>query len=162
MKTFADVKRRLVVGAKLVMTRNDWVFNGRTNPLLGIVRKIERRQTDAVQFEPHAEGQSGSWFHFPAASMISIVDANTFNVGLNPEDPSVVMTYIILDEDAVSKRELYKTAVVAKDSPFFKAGTVVSVKYTGTTRGIAHYTGSLNGVEQAVMFEGFSLNNFTL
>jgi len=49
MKTFADVKRRLVVGAKLKLVRHDWVIPN--SPLkIGLVREIQTRQENAMLF----------------------------------------------------------------------------------------------------------------
>lgn len=93
MKTFADIKRRLVVGATLVMERNDWSILGRVNPLLGLSRKIAKSQSNGVQFEPHTENATGSLFQFPSAAMVFVINENAFGVQLHPDDNSKVMIY---------------------------------------------------------------------
>lgn len=81
MKTLADVKRRAVVGAELVMEK--YVVHGqeRNGPLVGVPRKIKRVQGNAIQFEPHAPGKDGSWLQWPKASDVRIVDTDRFVVG---------------------------------------------------------------------------------
>lgn len=48
MKTFADIKRKLVEGNSITMTRHDWYPTGK---LIGLERKVIAKQTNAVQFE---------------------------------------------------------------------------------------------------------------
>lgn len=85
MKTFADVKRRLVEGATLTMVRHDWLPNGK---LIGLPRKIIKRQTDAIQFD------GGSWLQFPPAKEVRILGDNEFAVQLSPErEPDKLMAY---------------------------------------------------------------------
>lgn len=98
MKTFADVKRRLVVGATLVMERNDWQVTATpqnvANPLIGIKRSIVQRGANHIQFSPHKEGSSGSYLHFPKASDVIVTGADTFAVMLDPtRDTSKLMAY---------------------------------------------------------------------
>lgn len=52
MKTFADIKRKLTDGNVITMTRHDYYPDGK---LIGLARKVIRKQTNAVQFE------GGSW-----------------------------------------------------------------------------------------------------
>lgn len=52
MKTFADIKRKLVEGNSVTMIRHDWYPEGK---IMGVERKVIARQTNAVQFE------GGSW-----------------------------------------------------------------------------------------------------
>lgn len=96
MKTFADLKRRFVVGATLVMERNDWAIPERPNPLLNVPRKIDRVTSSGIQFEPHHVDASGSWLPYPPAKMIGIIDADRFSVQLSPSDPDKFMTYRFL------------------------------------------------------------------
>jgi len=77
MKTFADVKRRLVVGAKLKLVRHDWVIPN--SPLkIGLVREIQTRQENAIMFK------GGSWLSFPRASDV-VVSENGFSIVLSVE-----------------------------------------------------------------------------
>lgn len=77
MKTFADVKRNLIEGAELTLTRHDWLTP--SSPLkLGAKRKIIKRQSNAIQFE------GGSWLQFPAASDVAVND-NGFSIVLSVE-----------------------------------------------------------------------------
>lgn len=78
MKTWSDVKNRLKVGTTLTQTKH----SGANPVLVGVARKIKYRQTNAIQFEPHQAGKSGSWLYFPKASQVTIVDDNTFAIDL--------------------------------------------------------------------------------
>lgn len=62
MKTFSDIKRRLIEGATLTMTRHDY---GRCQTI-GVPRRIVKRQSNAIQFE------GGSWLRLdrPASEYI--------------------------------------------------------------------------------------------
>jgi hypothetical protein len=85
MKTFAEVKNRLVKGAVLTMVRHDNYPNG---VLIGVPREVAIRQSNAVMFE------GGSWFYFPKASEIRVLGDNEFGVQLNPEhNPDALMVY---------------------------------------------------------------------
>lgn len=88
MKTFADVKRRAIVGATLTMTQ--YVVNGKlaNGPLVGLPRKIKLVQTNAIQFEPHKPGSDGSWLFWTKASEVTINDANTFTI-----EGDIALTY---------------------------------------------------------------------
>jgi hypothetical protein len=88
MKTLADVKRRLVVGARLTMTSHSWYPQGK---LIGLERKIEVRQSQSIKFE------GGSWLQFPPASRVTVLDKDTFSIQLDPDDKTKVMTYIITE-----------------------------------------------------------------
>jgi hypothetical protein len=54
MKTFSDIKRKLVEGNALTMIRHDWYPQGK---LMGISRDIVKRQSNAIQLE------GGSWLY---------------------------------------------------------------------------------------------------
>jgi hypothetical protein len=54
MKTFSDIKRKLVEGNALTMIRHDWYPQGK---LIGVTRDIVKRQTNAIQLE------GGSWLY---------------------------------------------------------------------------------------------------
>ena len=78
MKTFADIKKALNVGVELKLVRHDWLKGGM--PLkIGAVRKIIKRQSNAIQFE------GGSWLTFPKASDVAIKE-NGFAVVLSIEN----------------------------------------------------------------------------
>ena len=55
MKTFADIKRKLIEGNALTMIRHDWYPQGK---LINVTRDIVKRQTNAIQLE------GGSWLYF--------------------------------------------------------------------------------------------------
>ena len=75
MKTFSDIKRKLVEGNSLTMTRHDWYPQGK---LIGVTRDIVKRQSNAIQLE------GGSWLYLdkPAKDYIPTSD-NTFLVFLD-------------------------------------------------------------------------------
>jgi hypothetical protein len=75
MKTFADVKRAMQVGVTVTMTKHDWYPNG---TLIGVPRKVQKVQSNAVQFE------GGSWLHWPRASDVVPTDKG-FTVVLSIE-----------------------------------------------------------------------------
>jgi hypothetical protein len=54
MKTFADIKRKLIEGNSLTMIRHDWYPDGKN---MHLARKIIKRQSNAIQFE------GGSWLY---------------------------------------------------------------------------------------------------
>ena len=70
MKTFADIKRKLITGVSVTMIRHDHYPNC---GLIGLERKVIKRQSNAVQFE------GGSWLRLdkPAADYIPTSE-NTF------------------------------------------------------------------------------------
>lgn len=73
MKTFSDIKRKLVTGNTVTMLRHDYG----SCDLIGLERKVVKRQTNAVQFE------GGSWLRLdrPASEYIPTSE-NTFLVHL--------------------------------------------------------------------------------
>ena len=75
MKTFSDIKRKLVEGNSLTMTRHDWYPQGK---LMGVTRDIVKRQSNAIQLE------GGSWLYLdkPAKEYIPTSE-NTFLVFLD-------------------------------------------------------------------------------
>lgn len=86
MKTLAELKRTLVVGAKVKMIKHDWFPSG---GLIGVERAIIRRQGNAAQFE------GGSWLHFPSAKEISFKGDNKFSVILDQKSGES-MTYEVI------------------------------------------------------------------
>lgn len=78
MKTFADIKRKLVEGNSITMIRHDWYPNG---PIMNVERKVIKRQSNAVQFE------GGSWLRLDkkAADYIPTGE-NSFLVRLEGEN----------------------------------------------------------------------------
>jgi ribosomal protein L14 len=90
MKTFADIKRQLNEGAKLKLIRHDWLKPNM--PLkIGAVRKIIKRQSNAIQFE------GGSWLTFPKASDV-LINEKGFSIVLSVENAQF-MEYEILESD---------------------------------------------------------------
>jgi len=77
MKTFADIKRKLIEGNSLTMTRHDWHPQGK---LMNVCRDIIKRQSNAIQLE------GGSWLYLDkkAADYIPTSD-HTFLVRLDQD-----------------------------------------------------------------------------
>ena len=78
MKSFSDVKKRMIKGAQLELIRHDWLSSS-SKISVGMVRKIIKRQSNAVQFE------GGSWLYFPKASDVVTNGDNEFSVVLSIE-----------------------------------------------------------------------------
>ena len=78
MKSFSDVKKRMTEGAELELIRHDWLSSS-SKITVGMVRKIIKRQSNAVQFE------GGSWLYFPKASDVVTNGDNEFSVVLSIE-----------------------------------------------------------------------------
>ena len=76
-KTFADIKRQLIEGASLKLVRHDWLTPN-SKIAIGSVRKIIKRQSNAIQFE------GGSWLQFPKSSDVAI-NENGFAIVLSIE-----------------------------------------------------------------------------
>ena len=78
MKTFSDIKRKLIEGNALTMIRHDWYPQGK---LMGITRDIIKRQSNAIQLE------GGSWLYLDkkAADYIPLND-HEFLVRLEGEN----------------------------------------------------------------------------
>lgn len=75
MKTFSDIKRKLVEGNSITMLRHDWYPQGK---LMGVERKVITRKTNAVQFE------GGSWLRLDGKAGDYIpTSENTFLVRLD-------------------------------------------------------------------------------
>ncbi len=70
--SLAELKRRLQVGTIVTMTQHSYDENimNRPTPLLDIPRKVKVVQSNAIQFEPHREGSSGSWLYWPKSSQV--------------------------------------------------------------------------------------------
>ena len=77
MKTFSDIKKQLVEGASLKLVRHDWLTTN-SKIAIGSIRKIIKRQSNAVQFE------GGSWLYFPKASDVAPTE-NGFSIVLSIE-----------------------------------------------------------------------------
>jgi hypothetical protein len=77
MKTFSDIKRKLIEGNALTMIRHDWYPQGK---LMGVTRDIVKRQSNAIQLE------GGSWLYLdkPAKEYIPTSE-NTFLVVLDQD-----------------------------------------------------------------------------
>lgn len=74
MKTFADVRRRIAPGARLVCVEN-------TNrpELKDGLRIVQRVQTNAFTWKGPADTRE-SWTYFPKAKAVTIVDGDTFRM----------------------------------------------------------------------------------
>lgn len=80
--TFAALKRRLQVGAKIEMVRHDYQPGGAVPEKLRGVREVARVQSNAVQFS------GGSWLYWPKAAEVR-ADDKGFDVALMVNnDPS--------------------------------------------------------------------------
>jgi len=89
MKTFADIKRKLVEGATITMVRHDWYPDGKH---IGVKRKVIKRKTNAVQFE------GGSWLYLDRpAKEFKPLSHNTFSVQLGMPEDNKFMVYEIED-----------------------------------------------------------------
>ena len=87
MRSFAEIKRSLIVGRTLTMTHNSW-DKGKQNKLLNVPRKIINKQTNAIQFE------GGSWLYLNGkANMYFDIPNVGFGVYLNLDDITQTMTY---------------------------------------------------------------------
>ena len=86
MKTFADIKRALQVGATVTMLAHDWFPTGK---LINVPRKVVKTQSNAVQFE------GGSWLYWSKAGDYTCLSENCFKVRLNPDstDKPAFMVY---------------------------------------------------------------------
>ena len=81
MKTLADIKRRIAVGTRLKCVENTLrpVLNGTT-------REVKRVLTVAFTWSQEGEANlRDSWTHYPKASGVKVVDANTFKFTLGGE-----------------------------------------------------------------------------
>jgi len=78
MKTFSDIKRKLVEGNSVTMVRHDWYPNGH---VMNVQRKVIARKTNAVQFE------GGSWLRLDKKASDYIPSGeNSFLVRLDGEN----------------------------------------------------------------------------
>ena len=69
MKSFAELKRFFAEpGAAIVQIRHDWLRPDAPSQLIGVERRIQKVQSNAVQFE------GGSWFYYPKAKEIRFTD----------------------------------------------------------------------------------------
>lgn len=91
MKNLSELKRTVVPGSKLVMTRHDWFPNGQ---LIGVERSVSRVQGNAIVFL-HPETQKESWLYLDSAKNFIFDGTDTFSVILNPdaEGYKPLMTY---------------------------------------------------------------------
>jgi len=82
MKTLSDIKRRIGQGETIVMTWHRW---GTKSGLIGLERKAEKVQTNAVMFT------GGSWLRWDKAACYRIDSPNAFTV-LSEGEP--LMSYL--------------------------------------------------------------------
>jgi hypothetical protein len=80
MKTFADLKRDLIVGKTLTMTFNSLEGSSETiKKRIGVARKILKTQTNGITLEFEEGSGKGSFLELPCASLIEY-DGNTIRV----------------------------------------------------------------------------------
>ena len=94
MKNFAEMKRALTLGVKVVMTRHDWFPTG---GVVGVIREVSKVQGNAIAFR-RLDTDTQSWLHFDGGASSFIFDGtDSFSVKLNPEvNPPALMTYKIV------------------------------------------------------------------
>lgn len=80
MKTLADLKRRLTVGAVVTLVYSHRMPNNR----LGMPRKVVKVQTNGVWFESLNAGISASWLQWPKVALLRITE-NGWSV-MGPEE----------------------------------------------------------------------------
>lgn len=74
MKTLADLKRALSVGAEVKMTYCTWEHR-----FLNVPRFVVKTQSNGVQFSTNKDDKKGSFFDFPKASLLDF-DGQVFTV----------------------------------------------------------------------------------
>lgn len=81
MKTLADIKRRIAVGTRLRCVENT------LRPTLnGTDREVVRVLTIAFTWKQDNDpNPRPSWTHYPKASGVKVIDANTFALSLGGE-----------------------------------------------------------------------------
>jgi hypothetical protein len=89
MKTYADIKRRLIVGTHLTMLNHDWYPNGK---LIGVRREITTRKASEIGLK--TDNRESYLRLDRPASDYTITGADTFKVLLNP-DTGATMEYLI-------------------------------------------------------------------
>lgn len=151
MKSLAELKRLLVVGAGVTMVRH---YNPRQNPLLHVRRRVKHAQTNGVQFEPLSEGQQGSWLMWPKAAQLKFYEGNPELFSVHEPGGHEVMAYqldkqgdfrvvnhgsvMIVHLLTESAREW--VAANVQDAQFIGNGLVVEPRYIHTL---------VNGMEDA-------------
>lgn len=76
MKTFADVKRRMVVGQRLFTVQNTYVTK-----LTGTTRTVTRVQGNGYWYRVDGDSRDG-FTPYPKAAAFTFIDANTFRMSL--------------------------------------------------------------------------------
>lgn len=80
MKTFADLKRDLIVGKTLTMTFNSLEGSSETiKKRIGVARKILKTQTNGITLEFEEGSGKGSFLELPCASLIEY-DGKTIKI----------------------------------------------------------------------------------
>jgi hypothetical protein len=72
MKTLADIKRRAKLGAKLTL-----IHSNMQHRFLNVTRQVVVMQSNSIGLAVEADGVP-SWFEWPKANTITIIDADTF------------------------------------------------------------------------------------
>jgi hypothetical protein len=99
MKTFADIKRRLAVGAVLECVEN--TYRPQVN---GQRRRVEVKQTNAIAFQvaqpdgsflPEIPRRDLFWLDYPkGASLIEVIDGQTFRFAIQRSGHSVTLRFV--------------------------------------------------------------------
>jgi len=82
MNTLADLKRKIVKGASLIMTYNSFGKSG----LIGKKRYVVRLNTTGVYLNEDKEAVKGSFLEYPKASLLEFTDKgfNIYEAGYRP------------------------------------------------------------------------------
>jgi len=87
LKSLADIKRRLVIGAEVTLFKHDWYPDG---ILVGVPRVVEQAQSNGVKFE------GGSWSFYPKAREVKFEGGLKYSWPL--DDKGARMYYEITKE----------------------------------------------------------------
>lgn len=100
MRTMSDLKRKLIIGAPIKMVNYFGqteleTADERAKAKLGKVRYVVKVQTNGVYFSQNKEDKTGSYWEFPAASLIEVSDSGfkVYGVGereLNEKEKSIM------------------------------------------------------------------------
>lgn len=77
MKTFADIKRRIVVGARLLTVENTYV-----KALTGTTRTVTKVQTNGFWYRVDGNDKDG-YTAFGKAGQFTVIDPDTYRMKLN-------------------------------------------------------------------------------
>lgn len=77
MKSFADIKRRIIAGARLLTVKNTYVER-----LTGTARTVTKVQTNGFWYRVDGEEKDG-WMLYGKAADFTVIDPDTFRVQFN-------------------------------------------------------------------------------